>query len=209
MGPMRPGERSGVNTVPTDDVLAIHRLKFRYLRMLDTKLWDDLADTMVPEATATYSEYLQFESREAFLTFLRNTLGPHVITEHRCDHPEIDVNGDRASGIWYLSDTALIPENNMLLRGSAFYNDEYVRCDDGRWRIAHTGYERTYEVVLCLSDLPSLRLTANRWGLTQQATGVEEVERTPRDYPAAGAQAANGEVDTDREYPGPEDRAAG
>ncbi|MFI2337721.1 nuclear transport factor 2 family protein [Nocardia rhamnosiphila] len=206
---MRPGEGPGVTAVATDDVLAIHRLKYRYLRTLDTKLWDDLADTLIPEATATYSEYLQFESREAFLTFLRNTLGPHVITEHHCDHPEIDIDGDRATGVWYLSDTALIPENNMLLRGSAFYNDEYVRCDDGRWRIAHTGYERTYEVVLSLSDLPSLRLTANRWGLTQQATGVEEVERVPRDYPEASAPRGNGEVDTDREYPGPEDRAAG
>lgn len=209
MGPMRPGEGPGVNAVATDDVLAIHRLKYRYLRTLDTKLWDDLADTLIPEATATYSEYLQFESREAFLTFLRNTLGPHVITEHHCDHPEIDVDGDRATGIWYLSDTALIPENNMLMRGSAYYNDQYVRCDDGRWRIAHTGYERTYEVVLSLGDLPSLRLTANRWGLIQQASGVEEVERVPRDYPQASAPRGNGEVDTDREYPGPEGRAAG
>lgn len=209
VGPMRPGEQPPRNAGAPDDVLEIHRLKFRYVRTLDTKLWDEFAETMIPEATATYSEYLQFESREAFLTFLRNTLGPHVITEHRCDHPEIDVNGDRATGIWYLSDTTLIPENNMLLRGSAFYNDEYVRCDDGRWRIAHTGYERTYEVVLSLSDLPSLRLTANRWGLIQQSTGVEEVERNPSGYPRAGERRDNGEFDADREYPGPEERAAG
>lgn len=173
----RAGPRS--ETAPTDDVFAIGRLKFRYLRSLDTKQWDELVDTMIPEATATYSEYLQFESRDAFLTFVRNTLGPHVITEHHCDHPEIDVDGDTATGTWYLSDTALIPEHNMLLHGAAFYSDRYVRCDDGRWRIAHTGYERTYEVVLSLDDLPSLRLTSNRLGLIVRDSRVEPAERQP------------------------------
>ncbi|MEV4234758.1 MULTISPECIES: nuclear transport factor 2 family protein [unclassified Nocardia] len=162
-----------------DAVSAISRLKFRYLRTLDTKSWDEFADTMVPEATATYSEYLSFESRDAFLAFMRNTLGPHVITEHRCDHPEIDVDGDTATGTWYLADTVLIPAHNMLLRGAAFYTDRYVRCTDGRWRIAHTGYERTYEVVLSLSDLPSLRLTSSRWGLIAREDGIASVERNP------------------------------
>jgi hypothetical protein len=162
-----------------DDVSAISRLKYRYLRTLDTKSWDDFADTMVPEATATYSEYLQFESREAFIAFMRNTLGPHVITEHRCDHPEIDVDGDTATGTWYLADTVLIPGHNMLLRGAAFYTDRYVRCDDGHWRISHTGYERTYEVVLSLSDLPSLRLTSSRWGLIAKEDGISSIERDP------------------------------
>lgn len=171
----------------SDAVSAISRLKFRYLRALDTKSWEDFADTMIPEATATYSEYLQFESRDAFLAFMRNTLGPHVITEHRCDHPEIDIDGDSATGTWYLADTVLIPGHNMLLRGAAFYNDRYVRCDDGHWRIAHTGYERTYEVVLSLSDLPSLRLTAGRWGVITGEPGsvpdiqavVSNIEDTP------------------------------
>ncbi len=166
-----------------DDVAAISRLKYRYLRTLDTKSWDEFADTMIPEATATYSEYLQFESREAFIAFMRNTLGPHVITEHRCDHPEIDVDGDTATGTWYLADTVLIPGHNMLLRGAAFYTDRYVRCDDRRWRISHTGYERTYEVVLSLSDLPSLRLTSSRWGLIAREDGIAAIQRDPGTAP--------------------------
>ena len=43
---------------------------------------------------------------------------------------------------------------------SAFYQDRYRRGEDGRWRIAHTGYVRTYEAVLSLDDLPSFRFTA-------------------------------------------------
>ena len=50
--------------------------------------------------------------------------------------------------------------------GAAFYQDRYQRGADGRWRIAHTGYVRTYEAMMSLDDLPSFRLTARlpAWG---------------------------------------------
>ncbi|KAA0023830.1 nuclear transport factor 2 family protein [Antrihabitans cavernicola] len=155
-----------------DAVAAISRLKYRYLRCLDTKSWDDFADTMVAEATSTYGEALQFESRDEFVAFMRNTLGTHVITEHRCDHPEIDIDpgGETATGTWYLADTVMIPEHNMVLRGAAFYSDNYRLCDDGKWRIVHTGYERTYEGVFSLTDIPSFRLTSNRWALSESSS---------------------------------------
>lgn len=154
-----------------DAVAAICRLKYRYLRCLDTKSWDEFADTMVAEATSTYGEAQQFESRDEFVAFMRNTLGTHVITEHRCDHPEIDVadDGRTAIGTWYLADTVLIPEDNMVLRGAAFYSDSYRLCDDGQWRIVASSYERTYEGVFSLADIPTFRLTSNRWALLEAA----------------------------------------
>jgi hypothetical protein len=51
----------------------------------------------------------------------------------------------------------------MLLTGAAFYEDTYRRCGDGRWRISRTGYQRVYEAVQSLDDIPSWKLTANRW----------------------------------------------
>ena len=145
----------------------IEQLKHRYSRALDTKSWVEFADTMVPDVTATYSEYLTFDSRDSFVSFLENTLGTHVITEHQCGQPEITVTGDTAVGVWFLADTTLIPEDDMLLRGSAYYHDRYLRCADGNWRITHTGYERTWESVAALSDFPSFRLTSNKWAMLQ------------------------------------------
>lgn len=146
-----------------DPVADIQRLKYRYARSLDTKSWTEFADTLLPDATATYGEHLEFESRAALIEFMQTTLGPSVITEHHCGHPEIDVNGNSATGVWYLADTVIIPEHQVILRGAAFYRDRYVRCEDGVWRIAHTGYERTYEYVVSTADLPSFKLTANMW----------------------------------------------
>lgn len=51
----------------------------------------------------------------------------------------------------------------FVIRGATYYDDEYRRGADGRWRIAATGYERTYETMMSMDDLPSLRLIANRW----------------------------------------------
>ena len=141
---------------------AIERLKYRYLRALDLKLWDEFADTLTPDVSASYGPKLRFEGRDQVVDFMRNSLPPAIITVHQCHHPEIEVAGDAATGTWYLDDKVIITEHRMLLTGAAFYDDTYRRCDDGAWRISRTGYVRSYEAT---QPLPyGWTLTANRWG---------------------------------------------
>jgi hypothetical protein len=143
--------------VTTADIEQIEQLKYRYLRTLDLKRWDDFAAVFVPEATGEYGEGLSFASRDEIVAFMRESLGPRMITLHQCHHPEITVDGDHATGFWYLEDKVLMPEHRLLLEGAAFYEDRYVRTPDG-WRIAHTGYRRTYEATMSMDDIPSYRL---------------------------------------------------
>ena len=103
--------------------------------------------------------------------FLRDKLGSDIITTHFAGQPEIDVDGDEASGTWSFQDTVIVPEHRVVIIGAAFYEDRYVRGADGHWRIRHTGYQRTYEAMLSLDDLPSFRLTANRWSATPLSSG--------------------------------------
>lgn len=145
----------------------IKRLKYRYLRSIDTKDWDLLADVLTADAVAdygtpTYGRPLRLEGRDAIVGFMRDQLGPGLITTHFATQPEIDVDGDEATGRWAFEDTVIATEHRMAIIGAAFYEDRYRR-EDGRWRISHTGYERTYEATVKLDDLPSFRLTANRW----------------------------------------------
>jgi bile-acid 7alpha-dehydratase len=51
---------------------------------------------------------------------------------------------------------------DIVIQGAAFYHDEYVKVD-GEWKIRSAGYERTYEETLSRADLPSLKITANRF----------------------------------------------
>ncbi len=144
-----------------DDVAEIEQLKYRYLRTLDCRRWDEFAETLTEDVVAEYGEHLRFTSRDDVLAFMRSAMVPGLITEHRVDHPEILVEGNSASGVWYLSDMVMHPKYGAILRGAAFYDDRYQRGDDGRWRIAHTGYTRTYEFTHELTSLPGFRMTAD------------------------------------------------
>jgi hypothetical protein len=146
----------------------IRRVKYRYLRCVDLKLWDEIGETFTADATADYGtpalgKPLQLKGRDEIVTFLRDSLGPDIITVHFASQPEIDIDGDTATGTWCFEDTVIATEYRVVIKGSAFYEDRYARGDDGRWRIAHTGYVRTYEATMSLDDLPSLKFTANRW----------------------------------------------
>ncbi|MBF4163540.1 nuclear transport factor 2 family protein [Nocardioides acrostichi] len=143
------------------DLEAIKQLKYRYLRTLDTKDWDAFEACFTPDVTADYAG-LDFADRAALVDYMRTNLGAGLITEHQVHHPEITIDGARAHGRWYLRDRVLVPAMNYLLEGAAFYEDDYVRTDDG-WRVSHTGYRRTYELTLDLADWPSAKV-ADTWG---------------------------------------------
>ena len=146
----------------------IRRLKYRYLRCVDLKLWDEIGDVFTPDATAHYGtpsagRPLKLASRDEIVTFLRDSLGNGIITLHAAGQPEIEIDGDAATGTWCFEDTVIATEFKVVITGAAFYEDRYRRCDDGAWRISHIGYERIYEATMSLDDLPTWKLTANRW----------------------------------------------
>ncbi|WP_127782892.1 nuclear transport factor 2 family protein [Rhodococcus sp. X156] len=141
----------------------IKRLKYRYLRAVDTKDFDLLESTLTPDADAAYGHKLTFTGREEILAFMRKSLDRNSITEHHVGHPEIDVDGDTATGTWYLQDRVIVPKYKFILQGAAFYTDTYVRGEDGQWWISSTGYVRTYEATMSTDDVPSFALTVNRW----------------------------------------------
>ncbi|WP_306362390.1 nuclear transport factor 2 family protein [Nocardia sp. CC227C] len=154
-------------------VESIRSLKHRYLRCLDLKQWDEFAGTFTPDATGDYGSPsggrpLRFTGRDAIVDYMRSALSANIITVHVATHPEIEVDGETATGSWCLEDTVIVPEYRVMIRGAAYYRDRYRR-DDGRWRIAHTGYERIFEATMSLDALPGFTLTANRWAPAESA----------------------------------------
>jgi SnoaL-like protein len=115
----------------------IRRLKYRYLRCVDLKLWDEIADVFTPDATVDYGtralgEPVRLSGREEIVAFLRDKLGPDIITVHFASQPEIDVDGAAATGTWSFEDTVIATEYRVLIKGAAFYEDRYARGEDGR-----------------------------------------------------------------------------
>lgn len=141
----------------------IKRLKYKYARCLDLKLFDEVGECFVEDATASYGGgAYAFEGRDAIVDFLRRSMGStSMLTSHKMHHPEIELTGpDTATGLWALDDRVVLTEFNMTVRGAAYYTDAYVRID-GEWRIKHTGYKRVYEE---LAPRPAdVTLTASYW----------------------------------------------
>ena len=140
----------------TEAIEAIKQVKYRYLRALDTKHWDDFADTLTEDIIGDYGSSLgeehHFTNRKDLVDFMRKSMPAGVLTEHRVTHPEISVDGDEAEAIWYLQDRVIVPEFNFMLEGAAFYRDRYRKTPDG-WKISKTGYDRTYEVTMSTEAL--------------------------------------------------------
>ncbi|MEO8815964.1 MAG: nuclear transport factor 2 family protein [Mycobacterium sp.] len=144
---------------------AIKQVKYRYLRALDTKHWDDFAVTLTEDATADYGKSMgtehKFSDRESLVDFMRSSLPANVISEHRVAHPEITVTGETASGVWYLQDRVIMPDYDLMLIGAAFYHDRYRRTADG-WKICDTGYERTYDATMSISGIAGFKVTTGK-----------------------------------------------
>ena len=144
------------------DLRSLEELKYRYTRALDHKDWPSFRACFVDEATASYGDRLAFDSADAIVEYLAATLGPSMITLHQVHHPELVIDGDVATGTWSLMDRVIMTEYRLLLDGASTYHDRYVRTAEG-WKIAHTSYERIYEQMVSMDELPSFDLTANRF----------------------------------------------
>ncbi len=151
-----------------DDLVEIHRieqLKYRYVRCLDQKRWDELETCFVESATASYGGgAYRFEDRAGIMEFLRDAMGStSMLTSHRVTQPEIVLAGDgTATGTWALVDVVLHLEFDINIQGAAFYEDRYALVDD-EWKITHTQYKRTYEELLPRASLAGIQLTAHWW----------------------------------------------
>jgi hypothetical protein len=155
----------------------IRQVKYRCLRCVDLKLWDEIGDVFTPDAdldygTIAYGKALQITGRAEIVAFFRTKLGPDTLTSHSAGQPEITVDGTGtgtgtgATGIWQVRDTVLATRHRLLITGAAFHHDRYERGPDGRWRIAGTRCVRNYETMVSLDDLPSFKLTAALDGLS-------------------------------------------
>jgi len=147
------------------DIEAIKRVKYKYFRCLDSKLWDELAECFTEDATTNWaSGKWTFHGVDAIVQFLSKTLRHNRISMHQGHHPEIELTSDTtARGIWSLQDYVIDTRGNTYLRGASFYYDEYVKVN-GEWKIKLAGYDRIFEEIGDKRDTPSLHLTQQMFG---------------------------------------------
>ena len=145
------------------EIAQIHQLKYRYVRCIDTKAWDELGGLFTGDATASYGGgATTLSGRTEIMEFLTTSMASEsMLTSHKVHQPEITLTGPgTATGVWALDDVVIMDDIGLVVRGASFYDDRYVKVD-GTWLIAHTGYRRVFEELAPRS--PEVKLTASWW----------------------------------------------
>jgi len=125
----------------------IKQLKARYFRFIDTCDLEGLKTVFTTDGEAYFKGgHYEFTLKgwPELEQFYKDSFTPNKFGMHTGHHPEITVDGETATGIWYLQDIFINLEDNITISGTALYNDRYVKVN-GEWRIAYTGYKRLLE----------------------------------------------------------------
>lgn len=119
-----------------EDIEAIKRLKFRYADACDRNYdADTLASLFTEDAIWDGGLFGRHEGREAIRTFFANVSSDIPFALHYMMNPIINVDGDEATGAWYLFQTCTFADarGNTAIFGAARYDELYRRVD-GEWK---------------------------------------------------------------------------
>ena len=86
-----------------EDIEAIKKLKAKYFRCVDKKLWDEMEEVWVEDAVADYGMGIELlQGIKAIMEFLKKNLGgDSMISVHQGHNPEIEITSDTtARGVW-------------------------------------------------------------------------------------------------------------
>jgi ketosteroid isomerase-like protein len=117
-----------------EDIEAVKQLKYRYADACDRGYdADTLADLFTEDAIWEGDLFGRHEGRDAIREFFRGVSIDIPFARHFMINPIISVNGDEATGEWYLFQTCTFAEGNTPILGAARYADRYRRVD-GTWK---------------------------------------------------------------------------
>ncbi len=118
-----------------EDVEAIKKLKARYCAGADERDEDKFVGCFTEDAVWDGGNFGHYEGKAAIREFFGTI--PQVLSFaiHYVMNPRIEVNGDKATGYWYLLEPCTMLEGGeQAVWGIAKYEEEYVRVD-GEWKI--------------------------------------------------------------------------
>ena len=116
-----------------EDIEEICKLKARYAAACDDNYnADAIAALFAEDATWDGGALGKADGRPAIHKFFSRATEFFPFAIHNVMNPIIDVDGDRATGRWYLLQPATMAKGNQAVWLAATYHDEYLRLD-GRW----------------------------------------------------------------------------
>ena len=120
-----------------EDLEAIKQLKARYCEICDDdhnpeRIVSVFAESGIWEGRGIGKAQGHEEIKELFQKFQRTI----SYAQHMVMNPIIEIDGSRATGIWYFFGPFTFYENNQAMWQAARYHEDYEKID-GAWKIRH------------------------------------------------------------------------
>jgi len=122
-----------------EDIEAVKKLKARYCAYCDAGYdADGIASLFTADGVWDGGPFGKYEGQEAIRTFFRGASKIFPFALHYVMNPLIEVQGQSATGRWYLLQPATLTEGNQhqAVWLAARYEEEYVKVG-GEWKFKH------------------------------------------------------------------------
>ena len=120
-----------------EDIEAIKQLKARYCEICD----DDhnperIASVFAPDGIWEGAGFGKAQGHDAIRALFRRFQQLISFSQHNVMNPQLQVDGDRATGSWYFLGPFTFRKGNENKWLALRYDDDYVRID-GAWKYQH------------------------------------------------------------------------
>lgn len=124
-----------------EDRHAICELKYRYCNLCDDGYQAaPLAELFLEDAVWDGGALGRFEGRAAIRRFFESCGTLVSFAVHQVTNPILEIDGDRATGLWLLWEPLVFAQGDRALWLGARYHDRYRRVG-GAWRFAEVRLE--------------------------------------------------------------------
>lgn len=131
----------------TQDWLEIYNLRSAYSWGFDKPDFEGLMDLFADDAVLEFGPYGRWVGKEQIRAGYAGTMrepDDYCATIHVASNPYILIDGDKATGRWFLSDYNLnIPAGESIINAVGVYYDEYKKID-GKWKFSFIKLDLVY-----------------------------------------------------------------
>ena len=120
-----------------EDIEAIKQLKARYCAVCDDDHNTEKITTLfVDDGIWEGADLGSHQGHDAIRALFQSFKERISFSQHNVMNPIIEVNGDRATGTWYLLGPFTFRKGNRAIWLAARYDDDYVKIN-GEWKFQH------------------------------------------------------------------------
>jgi uncharacterized protein (TIGR02246 family) len=125
-----------------NDTFAIHDLVARYADAVCRRDESDWAATWAEDGLWQLPGAPETRGRDNIVALWKSAMGGFPIVIQRINNGNVDVDGDRATGRWYLSEHLEFPDGGGMFN-IGVYQDRYVKTAEG-WKFSERHYSVLY-----------------------------------------------------------------